>query len=63
MKRLMSLLLTAAMLLGLWAVSGAEEAAFTAEDILIEADGHTIPATLTLPALKEGERAPVVRPA
>lgn len=60
MKKLMSLLLMGAMLLGLWGVSGAEEAAFTAEDILIGAEGHAIPATLTLPALREGERAPVV---
>lgn len=60
MKRLISLILSAVMLVSLAAFAQAEAPAYTAEDIFIDAGDHLIPATLTIPAAAEGEKLPLV---
>lgn len=65
MKKLLSLVLALAMMLCFCAVSAETEEdnevyEFTAEDIMIDAGDHQIPATVTLPVGAEGETFPAV---
>lgn len=60
MKKLVSLFLISALMLSLCAFAGAQAAAYTAEDLMIDDGDHQIPATLTMPALKKGELCPAV---
>ena len=62
MRKFLSLLLALAMIIACCSFAAAEaaEKAYTEQDITIDAGGHQIPATLTLPVGAEGERFPAV---
>lgn len=60
MRKLLALVMALSLILTLGAAAVAEEAAYTQEDITIDAGDHQIPATVTLPKGAEGEKFPAV---
>lgn len=60
MRKLFALVMALSLALTLGAAAVAEEAAYTQEDIMIDAGDHQIPATVTLPKGAEGETFPAV---
>lgn len=60
MRKLLALVMALSLTLTLGAAAVAEEAAYTQEDITIDAGDHQIPATVTLPKGAEGEKFPAV---
>ena len=60
MRKLFALVMALSLALTMGAAAVAEEAAYTQEDIMIDAGDHQIPATVTLPKGAEGETFPAV---
>lgn len=60
MRKLFALVMALSLALTMGAAAVAEEAAYTQEDIMIDAGDHQIPATVTLPKGAEGKTFPAV---
>ena len=60
MRKFMSLLVALILMAACCSMALAEEAAYTEQDITIDAGDHQIPATLTVPTVAEGQKVPAV---